>query len=231
MAYKKRVYRRRRRVLRRRPVKAFGRVVRVPTALTKKVHWFKEMCQLTSMVGPAATPAASGWLSFKLNDLQNAGSFKLLFDLYKLTGVKLKIVPRMNTSDAIGTNAGGSMGNLPVLYIAPNRDAYVPAPISIGDILNDDGCKVIRLTKPVNLYIKSPKAVITDNSDQKNIVPFQFGTGRAFQPWLTTGGNSQIIDQSDVPHYGFRWVINNQAGSDVVLDVYATYYFAMKEQD
>lgn len=216
---------------RRRYARMPRRSLRTYNPLRKSVHWFKEMCQITSIVGTAATPASSGIMTFKLNDLQNAGSFKALFDLYKITGVKLKLVPRFSTSDAIGTNAGGSMGNLPVLYIAPNRDPFVPAPTSIGDILNDDGCKVIRLTKPVNLYLKSPKAVLLDTSEQQNILPFQFGTAKAFQPWLTTGGNSQIVDQSNIQHYGYRWVINNQAGADCVLDVYATYYFTCKEQD
>lgn len=227
---RRRVYRRRRRVLRRRRMAGSG-VKRIMPTLARRgvVHWFKEQCQLASLTGASATPASAGWIKFKLNDLTNAPSFKALFDLYKLTGVKIKIVPRFSTSDAIGTNSGGQMGNLPVLYIAPNRDAFTPAPTSIGDILNDDGCKVIRLTRPVNMYIKSPKPVILD--DNNNVLPFQFGTRAAFQPWLTTGGNSQTIDQSGLDHYGFRWVINNQAGADCVLDVYATYYFTMKEQD
>lgn len=206
---------------------------RLRTALAKKTHWFKEMYQSTSLVGTAAA-TTGGIINFSLNELANAGSFKAMFDLYKIKAVKLKIIPRWNVSDAATpTNTSGQMGNLPVLYIAPNRDPYVPTPTSLGDILNDDGCRVIRLTKPVNLYLSAPKPKITAFSGGSEIadVPLMFNVGSKWQPWLTTGGNGQSIDQSGILHYGFRYMINNEAAADCVLDTYYTLYFACKEQD
>lgn len=214
-------------VLRKR--RGFG--YRARSALAKKTHWFKELYQSTSLVGTAAA-TTGGIINFSLNELQNAGSFKAMFDLYKITGVKVKIVPRFNVSDAQSLNVNTQIGNLPMLYVAPNRDPYVPVPSSIGDILNDDGCKVIRLTKPVNLYLKAPKAKITTSGTAgEQDIPLQFNVGSKWQPWLTTGGNSQTIDQSGLPHYGFRYMINNQTAADCVLDTYCTLYFACKEQD
>lgn len=193
-----------------------------------KVHYFKEICQLPSLVAPTAGNG-SGLVTYHLNDLANAAHFKQLFDLYKITGVKLKIIPRFNVGEVSVGNTSGQGGNLPVLYIAPNRDPYVPAPGGIQDILNDDGVKIIRLTRPISMYLKSPKATIQNSGGD---VPFQFGTSSAFQPWLTTGGNGQVVDQSSTAHYGHRWFISNGNGNlEVVLDVYATYYFCMKEQD
>lgn len=202
------------------------------TPLRKTVHWFKEQAQISSLTC-LANNDAYGTMVFQWAALNNIASFRNLFDLYKLTGVKVKIVPRFSVGEssvAGGTNALGQMGNLPMLYIAENRDVYVPAPTSIPDVLNDDGCKVIRLTKPVNLYLKNPKAALQDSEGHN--MPFQFNSSsKALQPWLTTGGNAQIIDQSAVPHYGFRWAINNLSGNPLSLDVYATYYFSCKEQD
>lgn len=206
-----------------------GRIGLRPYA--KKVHWFKEVAQITSVDAPA-NGNNSGVMTFKLNDLTNQANFAALFDLYKITGVKVKIVPRFNVSDPTTVqNANAQAGTLPMLYIAENRDPYVPAPANVGDILNDDGVKVIRLTRPINLYLKSPKALLSGGNGLESL-PLQFGTGRAFQPWLTTGGNQQTVSQIAVPHYGFRWLLNNGVGNfTVVCDVYATYYFAMKEQD
>lgn len=228
MAMRK-IYRRRSKLGRRRAVMV-GRKGLAPTRMlrSKKVHWFKEMCQITSLVAPAVANG-QGVMKYQILDLNNFPSYRNLFDLYKLTGVKLKIIPRFNVSEAATANANGQAGTLPVLYIAPNRDPYVPAPVSAADILNDDGCKVIRLTRPINLYLKSPKADITNGAGS---IPLQFGTSSKFQPWLTTGGGGQSVDQSNVSHYGHRWFISNGNGlQEVVLDVYATYYFAMKEQD
>lgn len=230
MAYKKRIARRMRSRLGARRAVVLGRSKVAPTRLlrTKNVHWFKEMCQLSSLVAPA-TANGTGVISYMISDLNNFPSFRNLFDLYKLTGVKLKIVPRFNVSEAATANATGQAGTLPVLYIAPNRDPYVPAPVSIADILNDDQCKIIRLTRPINMYLKTPKPDIVNGAGS---IPLQFGTGKAFQPWLTTGGGAQTVDQSNTKHYGHRWFLSNGNGlQEVVLDVYATYYFAAKEQD
>lgn len=205
----------------------YGRAGR--TGLAKSVHWFKEMAQTHSLTG--STGNSTGQMTFALSDLQNIPSIQNLFDLYKITGVKVKIIPRFNVSDVNAPlNVSGQMGTLPVLYIAPNRDPYVPAPTGIGDILNDDGCKVIRLTKPVNLFLKSPKALITLPGGTPSL-PLQFNVGSKWQPWLTTGGGGQTIDQSAVSHFGYRWVINNPSSVECVLDVYTTYYFCCKEQD
>lgn len=196
----------------------------------KATHWFKESCQIASL-SAAAGGFAGQLMTFKLNDLNNAASFKALFDLYKLTGVKVKIVPKFNVSDPTSVaNHNTQAGTLPMLYIAPNRDPYVPAPINAADILNDDGCRIIRLTRPINLYLKAPKAQVTTGGGDQ--VPMSWGVGSKWQPWLTTGGNGQSIDQSGIEHFGYRTLIENGVGNfDVVLDVYATYYFAMKEQD
>lgn len=186
------------------------------------------MAQITSLTAPAVANG-QGVMKFQILDLNNFPSYRNLFDLYKITGVKIKIIPRFNVSETATPNATGQAGTLPVLYIAPNRDPYVPAPVSAADILNDDQCKVIRLTRPINMYLKSPKPDITNGAGS---IPLQFGTGKAFQPWLTTGGGGQTVDQSNVSHYGYRWFLSNGNGlQEVVLDVYATYYFAMKEQD
>lgn len=201
------------------------------SALQKKVHWFKEMYQSTSLVGNSNSFTAGVW-NCNLNELQNAASFKSMFDLYKITGVKLKIIPRFNVDQVTSLNVNGQLGNLPVLYIAPNRDPYVPLPGSLGDILNDDGCKVIRLTRPINLYLKAPKPkLVTAGSAGDQDIPLQFNIGSKWQPWLTTGGNSQTIDQSSINHYGYRYMISNETSADCVLDVYATLYFCCKEQD
>lgn len=194
------------------------------------VHRFKETALWGA--GPLAATAnatSAGIITFKLGDLNNILSFKSLFDLFKITGVRVKILPRWSSGDVLASSTFAA--GFPLLYIAENRDPYVPAPISVGDILNDDGCKIIRLNKPVNLYLKNPKAEIKDAEGVS--LPFQFNSSSTrLQPWLTTGGSLQSLDQSGVEHFGYRyWLDNSQCTSLINVDVYITYYFSMKEQD
>lgn len=196
------------------------------------VHRFKECVQISS-ISASGTSTGAGVMPFQINNLTNWPALQSLFDLYKLTGVKVKIIPRFNVSspDQVGIS-GSQGGQLPLLYIAPNHDPYIPAPGSVGDILNDDGVKVIRMTKPVMLYLKNPKPDIR-TPGSGDVVPFQFNSSsKKFQPWLCTGGNTSSVDQSTVKHYGYRWYIDNTGGpQNVVFDCFATYYFTMKEQD
>lgn len=202
----------------------------------KTVHHFKETCQLSTITAPGLANA-SGILSCNLSQLNNSAQFRGLFDLYKITGVKFKFLYKYNSAEAM-TGAAG----LPTLYTAINRDPFTPAPLSTGDILNDDGIRIHRadqLQGKGGIYIKSPKpdmsAVVTVGGvPTGGIVTTQWnlGVGSSKQYWLTTGGNAQGLDQSAVNHFGLRYLLDN-SGNATAQDVlvYATLYFSMKEQD
>lgn len=192
------------------------------------VHRFKETCELTAW-SAAAGSTQFGCQSYKLRDLFNVANFTGLFDMFKISGVKLTIVPQFNTSSVLDANAGigGNVGNLPILYIAPNRSPWSVAPTSVQDVLNDDGCKVIRLDKKVSFYLKSPAPQIVDGAGTGVPVMTNVGT----RLWLTTGGNGQTVDQTSVLHFGHRWSIENTNSTGITVKVYATYYFKMKEMD
>lgn len=228
MAIRRRMNRRRRAPLRKRYVPKTRKMYRLPYP-AGNVHRFKEIVQQASLAA-GANNDTSGVLKYTISNLTNWSQYKQLFDLYKITGVKVKIVPKFNVSSADAVGVGGaSNGQLPMLYIAHNRDPYAPAPASAADVLNDDGCKIIRMSRPINLWLSCPKPDITNEGGN---IPFQFGVGKKFQPWLTTGGGNQTVDQENVSHYGHRWWLANGNGNyQVVLDVYVTYYFTMKEQN
>lgn len=216
---KKKLYRKRR----------YGMRGKWQVARAPKVHTFKESFAYPTPLVAAAGAVGSGTLICNLNMLYNSTNFKGMFDLYRITGIKFKVVPRYNQADVLQNDAVPS-GALPIIHIAPNRDPFVPPAVSLGDILNDDGVRTIRMDKPFSVYLKAPKPDVK-LPDGATSVPMQFSARRMLQPWLTTGGNGQNIDQSGVNHYGFRWLIDNQAGVGVNAQVFATLYFQCKEQD
>ena len=190
------------------------------------IHRFKETCELTQW-SCAAGSTQFGIQTFKLNDLFNAGQFKNLFDLYKITGVKLTIIPRFNQASVGEASNGPVVNSLPMLYIAPNRSPWSTAPTSVQDILNDDGIKIVPLDRKYSFYLSSPSPRLLDGA--ANGVPVQLD--KKTKPWLTTGGNSQDVDQSGVEYYSHRWAISNIGSSGIYTDVYATYYLTFKEQN
>lgn len=191
------------------------------------VYRFVEKCKLTSW-SCAGASGQGGIQTYKLNDLFNNPNYKGLFDLYKITKVKLMIVPQFDTASYADANNGPTISNLPMLYVAPNRSPWAVAPPVLQDALNDDGCRIIRLEKPVSFTLNAPAPRIVDGAGTG--VPIQTNTSIKF--WLSTGGNGQIVDQSGVEYFGHRWYIDNTSNvAGVSLQVFATYYFEMKELD
>lgn len=200
-------------------------------AYAPTVHKFKEVCELTSQFNISAPAGGNGYglMSFKLNHLTNATNFKSMFDLYRITGVKIRILPAFDNSDLI--NQGGLAGaalTIPKLILAPNRSPWAVAPISVADLLNDDGVKTYQATREIKMYLNNPAPRLVDGA----------GTGMPIQLplskfWLSTGGNGQLVDQSNVEYYGIRWALDNQNSTIGTTNykVYATYYFKLKEQD
>lgn len=208
---------------------ATGRIRRFRRkVLGSDVKAFVEKTQLTS-VSVASGGTTFGIFTYKMTDIINWVHYSGLFDCYKLLGVKLTLVPLGSSSDVNnGTlNTSGQQGSLPMLYIAPNRDYLVPAATSTADIINDDGAKIIRFNKPVSFYLRNPKPWLKDAAGTTLALQTNLGTNF----WLSTGGNSQTVDQSVTEHFGHRYGITNNAPGEMVVQVYAKYYFMLKEQD
>lgn len=196
------------------------------------VYKFKE--PYIGQITAAPLIGTPGVITGSVSNLSNWSSYRQLFDLYRIVGMKVTFVPRWNVAQpslqdlSSGTAGVYQPGGLPVLYIAPNRDGQVPAPTGLADIINDDGVKVRRLDKKCSFYISSPKALIEDGNS--TLVPFLFNN--KMQPWLSTGGSGQAIDQSGLKHFGFRYLIDNLAcANSISVDTYTTLYFQMKERD
>lgn len=191
------------------------------------------ICEKTEIQGftAASQSNTAGILTFSLAQLLNLPSLKNLWDLYKITGVKITLMPQWNTSQ-IGQSSGGVPGNtsgLPILAIAPNRSPYSTTPTSLNDVMNDDYCRIIRLTRPVSMYLKYPKPVFLDKDQNvQNSALFNDN----IQPWLSTGGNAQTIDQSNVAHYGFKYFLDNaNFAGNATVRVFVKLYVKLKEQD
>lgn len=179
-------------------------------------------------INVAGTSSSGGQMTFALNNLTNIASYKNLFDLYKINKVQVKIIPYANVNATNQTGIGPGQGSLPLLYIAPNKDYWMGSPSSSADVLNDDGCRVITVSKPVTFTLKYPRPNVVDNSGTTisyGILPNKVGQ------WLSTGGNAQKLDQSGVQYYGFRWWCDNFNSTSFIPQVIVKVFFSMKERD
>lgn len=200
---------------------------------SSKVHLLKEKYE-GGVITASSNSTSAGVLNCQLSNLTNFPSFKNMYDLYKIVAWKVTLIPQWNTAQIglSGSSVAGSTSGLPMLFIAPNRSPYSVAPTTAADAINDDGVRIIRLSRPVSMYLKYPKPLFqADVATEMTTFPIGLFNNNV-QPWLSTGGNNQLVDQSGTFHNGFRyWLDNTNFAGNATVRVFHTLYLKFKEQD
>ncbi len=190
--------------------------LRVTHSFKREVFLGQASTQITSL--GVQTNYSQGW-AFRLSDLPNVTEYAALFDQYKITGVKFKVMPKAS-SIANVSNSFTLSGFGQIITCLDFDD--VTAPANKDEILQYNNVKVTHPNKQHHRYIK-PSMLNTiyrvGLTDAHAVVPCRF------------------IDMAytDVPTYGLKmWIdapqVNPLGGSPVtpatvLYDIYATYYF------
>lgn len=171
-----------------------------------------------SSLAGGGSPYRFGAVSyFKLSNVLQSGDLTALYDRYKITGIKVKIIPLSNMAT---TNGQGLIPTM--VYHTDYDDALTPT--ADADVRVKAGAKEVRLDKVRTIFIK-PK--IADA-----ILGASAGTA------YSVPKNAPYINMSypDVPHYGlkmyFRDVNLNSAtalSTNTCIRFETTYYVACKD--
>lgn len=153
---------------------------------------------------------------FKLSNVLQYGDLVALYDRYKISGIKVRIIPLSNVASVNG------QGLIPTMVYNVDYDDSL-TPTSDTDVRVKAGAREVRLDKPRTIYIK-PK--IADA-----ILGASAGTA------YSVPKNAPYINMSyaDVPHFGlkmyFRDVNLMASGSSIntCFRFETTYYIACKD--
>lgn len=167
----------------------------------QKIYSFKRMVIPLSFTNAGdSTTATNKAYSHSLSDLPNSSEFINLFDQYKITGVKVKCLPR--TDQVSAANASASY-----LYYAVDYDDANPP--NVNDLQQYQNVKTVRGDRPFSFFF-SPR-----------VATAVYG-GSLFNAY---GNSKSWIDCSspNAPHYGWKlwW---NAASFATGYDMLWTYY-------
>lgn len=185
--------------------------------LRQPVQYFKRTTFGQGQIVCDPTTETTGSIVFSLAQVPNHTEFTSLYDQYKISAVKVKIIPRFNS---INSSEAGTSGLFPFdgqLFTAIDYDDSGVS--NVNDILQYQNCKMTRLTSTHQRYFK-PAA--------RGIVQDITGASTARMPV------KGFIDSADdqVLHYCLKWCIPQfSAAAEAALvkfDVITTYYLAMK---
>lgn len=191
--------------------------------INRQVHTFKREYFAgtfsTNITATGTSNALAQSFAFRLSDLPNVTEYASLFDQYKFTGVRVKIMPKNdNIGGAANTTSVGGFGQ--IITVLDWDDAV--SPLSKDELLQYGSCKVSHPGRIHSRYFK-PHML---NAVYRTGLTFAYNTMPC-----------QWIDMSitDVPQYGLKlWIdgptqtASPNVAVTVPYDVYMTYYFKCK---
>lgn len=204
MPYRKRIYRRKRPLIKRR-----RKMMRKPRSLQSRgVYSFKRTFEGTPI--SSSNTEQLGAYTFQFAQLPNYTEFTTLFDQYKINAIRLRFVPNVSES---------SIGSSPIPDFHTVLD-YTDggAPASKNAMLEYPNWKMTRGTAthtrffyPTSFVGVLPASGVLTAGDPKR------------KQWHAS-------DLATVTHYGLKYCIDNASASPNIItwSVYATFYFQCK---
>jgi len=141
--------------------------------------------------------------------MPNFTEFGLLFDQYKLTGVKMMFIPQTTENTSSSTNIGTFMW-------FPDYDDSSSAGLTLDTFYQKMSLKMRQAAnRPFSIFIR-PKAQMTS-------VLSVSGNQTANLPvtWLD-------MSSPDAIYNGIKWAWSNTTITTTSIAIYATYYFTMR---
>lgn len=194
---------------------------RIPRSPANGVHFFKRIEDIT-IIQPQDDVDTVGSFFFRLNDLSNFTEYTNLFDVYRITGIKLMFRPNTNVAFINNMQAPSTVATIkiPRLYVCFDMDDT--GVITIETLRQKSYCKVKNATVSWNWFIRPRWANI---AYETNLVS-----------GYTVGGQKKWLNSNNpgIPHYGIKWGIEpfGTVDPNIVgpfsIKVEAVYYFQCK---
>lgn len=175
------------------------------SGLRQPVHYFKRTQYYAANIVNNTLTNTPFSNTFRLSDVPSVSEFANLYDQYKITAIKWKLMPR-SSDYAIGLTA-------PRIFSVLDKDDAA-APLNIDEILQYQNVKVTTFGKWHTRYIKPS-------------IGYQLGDLAAGVNMRAVGTGWIDMAQTTVPHYGIKGIIT-PSSSALAFDLQVTYYLAFK---
>lgn len=205
----KKLFKKKRTTVRRRKV-----FRRKRTIMDNVPHSFMRQATITQVTGNIVhAPYLNAERFDGLLNLINYTEFSNLYDQFMLTKVKVEFFMQVDPTAQTATTAF-----YPRLYWHRDYDDST-APASLSDVRERGNCKsaIMRCDKPITIWCKP------------NVLQTMYHTGvtSAYAPKFDTWID---IATPGVPHYGFKYAIDNFTNTAYKFEIVRTFYFKCRAQ-
>jgi len=198
-----------------RPSFAFKRF-KVARANLQRVKYFKRKARLADLTAISSTGSTGSPVTkytFSISSLPDYTEFTTLFDQWKLTGVQLKFIPQLNQSAVNGSTV---IFPTCTLHTVIDYDGGIFSnPSTLNDLLEYDTHRMTMGTRTHTRYFKPKFLASLNPSGYKET-----------NGWIPTDSinvqYNSLYAKIETPNAATSWF------PDMIYQVYATYYLAMK---
>jgi len=181
---------------------------RVPRPVKRRlnIHHFKRIYQ-GSAISASASGNTLGALAFTFNSLPNHTEFSHLFDEYRMNAIRISLIPNFTGSDINPYTTAQSLPN--IWSIIDHNDSVAPS--TLNELLQYPNCKMTR-GNSIHTRVFKPSC-LTDVA--------AITSGVKYKQWIN-------IADSNIPHYGFKYFVDQTQNNIGTWRVFVTYYFSCK---
>jgi len=183
----------------------------------------------------AGTQFTAGKFMVKMTDVPQIQNYANLYQFYKILKVQAIVIPKFSNADPNSAQYNQTLPvaaweNVRMVYAINDATNDLATPTSELDVLEDNGCKIKALTRPLKINFAPKVAVDSSDPTTNNLIPVQ----PKFRPWLGFGADDGNFQNSEAPlHVGVDWVVSCDNTSTTefldVADVYFKVTFVCKD--
>lgn len=181
------------------------------------------------------TQFTAGKFQVKMIDIPQVQNYANLYQFYKILKVQAIVIPKFTNADPNSAQYNNSLPiasweNARFVYAINDSTNDLAVPTSELDVLEDNGCKIRALTRPLKINFR-PKAVLDPADPTTNaLIPTQ----SKYRPWIGFGQDDGDFQAGEAPyHVGVDWVLSCDNTSTTefldVADVYFKITFVCKD--
>lgn len=210
--YRKRTYRPSRNTRRVRSRTVVTRKMTVPRSINRyETHFFKRMVAGSPITGNAAYAPYLAGTSTNLGVLPNVSEFSSLFDQYMITHWQLRFYLSVDPS----AQAAASAVYPRLFWCTDNDDAVVPSSLNELRERSKTRTRILTPNRPIVVNVK-PSVL---NEVYRGLATISFSP--KWRQWID-------MSNTDVPHYGLKWAIDNFTNTNYSLNIEQTMWFRCK---
>ena len=135
------------------PSQTVRQIMRVPARKGRNpysaVHYFKRTFNIGVDITTSNISEFVDCYNFSLQDVPGYTDFTGLFDYYKITGIRFKVIPYLQSdSNSVGTT--NNSGNPPIFYVVDTNDGS--APVSVNAVIEYNDHKISTVWKGFDIF-------------------------------------------------------------------------------